>query len=68
MALVWVRPGDTICVEAKVTAKCFSASQPDRGQLNLDWKVLNQNHDIVMTMSSIELVRCGGAAQVHATR
>jgi hypothetical protein len=34
----------------------------------LDWKVLNQNHNIVMTMSSIELVRCGGAAQVHATR
>jgi acyl dehydratase len=70
-ALRWVhpvRPGDTIRVEANVTAKRLSASKPDRGLVNLDWKVLNQNHDIVMTMSSIQLVRCGGAGQVHATR
>lgn len=63
-ALRWirpVRPGDTVYVRATVTEKRRSRSQPDRGQFVLAWEVRNQREEIVMTMSSVQLIRCNPA-------
>lgn len=50
-----VRPGDTIRTEVIITDKRPSESKPDRGLLMLDWAILNQDDDIVMTLKSVQL-------------
>ena len=53
-----VRPGDTIRTEVLITSKRRSASKPDRGIILLDWKILNQNDETVMTLKSVQLTAC----------
>jgi acyl dehydratase len=59
--LMPVRPDDTIRVEVDITATRRSRSKPDRGLIDLDWRVLNQLNQVVTTMQSVQLVRCRGA-------
>ena len=56
--LVPVRPDDTIRVEVDFTATRRSRSKPDRGLIDLDWRVLNQSDQVVMTMQTVQLVSC----------
>jgi acyl dehydratase len=51
-----VRPDDTIRVHVSVTEKRPSKSKPDRGIVNLNWQVKNQDGVTVMTMQSIQLI------------
>ena len=44
-----VRPGDTLHVEAEVADSRPSGSKPDRGYTKIDYAVVNQNGDTVMT-------------------
>lgn len=53
--------GDTIHAEAAVSTARLT-SRPDRGVWTLDYRVLNQRQETVMTFSSSFLVRC---AQTH---
>jgi acyl dehydratase len=52
-----VRPGDTLTVQATVTAARRSRSKPDRGVINTFLEVLNQRNEVVMTMRPMNLVR-----------
>ncbi len=52
-----VRPGDTIHVEVTITDCRLSASKPDRGVIGMDWRLIDQNGETAMTMSSIQLLR-----------
>jgi acyl dehydratase len=52
-----VRPGDTIRTEVIITDMRESRSQADRGLLMLDWAILNQEGNTVMTMKSVQLTR-----------
>ena len=57
-ALRWVRPvrpGDTIKVKATVREKRPSKSKPDRGTLLMDYEVLNQLDEVVMTFTAIHI-------------
>lgn len=56
--LLPVRPGDTIAVTVEVTAMRRSRSKPDRGLIDLAWQVLNQAGELVMSMQSVQIVRC----------
>lgn len=56
--LLPVRPGDTIRVVVEVTAMRRSRSKPDRGLIDLDWQVLNQAEQTVMSMQTVQIVRC----------
>lgn len=49
-------PGDTIYVNARV-AEHLPTSRPERGRLRLDYEVVNQRDEVVMTFSSGFLVR-----------
>ena len=46
-----VRPGDTISGEVRIVNATPSASRPDRGTLELEWVVTNQDGTVVMTMT-----------------
>ena len=63
-ALRWVRPvrpGDTLRVAATVKEMRPSKSKPDRGTLLMDYEVLNQLDEAVMTFTAIHiLARKGG--------
>jgi len=52
-----VRPGDTIYTEAEVLEKRPSTSKPDRGTLRIAYKVVNQRHETVLTMTIVHIVR-----------
>ena len=52
-----VRPNDTIHVEVTISDCRLSASKPDRGVVGMDWQLLDQAGEIVMTMQSIQLLR-----------
>ena len=52
-----VRPGDTIHVVVTITDARPSRSKPDRGVVELDWQVLDQNDETAMTMRSIQLLK-----------
>ena len=51
-----VRPGDTLKVQARVKEKRASRSKPDRGTLIMDYEVLNQLHEVVMTFTAIHIL------------
>jgi acyl dehydratase len=51
-----VRPGDTLKVTATVTEMRPSRSKPDRGTLIMDYKVLNQLDEVVMTFTAIHIL------------
>ena len=52
-----VRPGDTIWSEVEVTDVRPSRSKPDRGIIVMEHRTLNQNDEIVMTLSCMHMLR-----------
>ena len=57
-----VRPGDTLAIRISVLEASRSRSKPDRGAVRAWVDVLNQNHEIVMSMKVTSLFRCRGTA------
>ena len=53
-----VRPGDELSIRVTVTEARRSSSKPDRGIVRSFIEVLNQNHDVVLSMSALNLLRC----------
>lgn len=51
-----VRPNDTIRTYTTITGMRTSDSKPDRGIINLEWDIKNQNELTVMSLKSIQLV------------
>ena len=51
-----VRPGDTLYTEAEVMEKRPSTSKPDRGTLRMAYKIVNQRHETVLTMTIIHII------------
>ena len=52
-----VRPGDTVRVVVTVVNRRISRSDPDRGIVRMDWEMLNQREEVVLTMSGPIFVR-----------
>ncbi len=52
-----VRPGDTLRVRARVLEQRPSRSRPDRGTAVLDYTVLNQRSETVMTFKITHILR-----------
>lgn len=52
-----VRPGDTIHVVVRIADARPSRSKPDRGIVLMDYRVVNQDGETVMTMRGIQLMR-----------
>jgi acyl dehydratase len=61
-----VRPGDTIVMQARVTAIKPSETRADRGYVTLLFEVFNQERERVMTYSCVEIVRRRGAVSSRA--
>lgn len=59
-----VRPGDTLHVEAEVTAVQPSRSKPDQGTAVIAYTVVNQRGDRVMTYRATHLLRRRPASAV----
>jgi acyl dehydratase len=53
-----VRPGDILSLRVTVLQTKRSRSKPDRGVLFSFIEVLNQNHDVVMSMKAVNLLLC----------
>lgn len=53
-----VRPGDELSIRVTVTEARRSNSKPDRGIVRSFIEVLNQNHEVVMSMSALNLLLC----------
>lgn len=61
--LRWLRPvfpGDTLRVETEVLSKKQSHSRPEMGSFQSQIRVYNQDNVLVMTMTSIGLIRVRG--------
>lgn len=52
-----VRPGDTVRTVVRVTDRRVSQSDPGRGIVHMDWEVLNQRDEVVMTMRGVSFIR-----------
>ncbi len=52
-----VRPGDTLRVEFEVVNKRPSASKPDRGILWMAYTCFNQQGEVVLTYTSMHMMR-----------
>ena len=52
-----VRPRDTLHVEAEVKTKRVSKSKPDRGILHMDYRVLDQSGDAVLSYTAIHIMK-----------
>jgi acyl dehydratase len=53
-----VRPGDELSIRVTVTEARRSNSKPDRGIVRSFIEVLNQNHEVVMSVSALNLLLC----------
>lgn len=53
-----VRPGDELSLRVTVTEARRSSSKPDRGIVRSFIEVLNQDHEVVMSMSALNLLLC----------
>ena len=51
-----VRPGDTLSLRVTVSETKRSRSKPDRGALFSFIEVINQKHDVVMSMKAVNLL------------
>jgi len=56
-----VRPGDELSVRVTVLEANRSRSKPDRGVVRSFVEVLNQNHEVVLTMNAVNLLLCRDA-------
>ena len=52
-----VRPGDTVRVVVRVAGRRLSRSRPDRGIVEMEWEMLNQRDEVVLTMRGPVFVR-----------
>jgi len=52
-----VYPGDTLHVRSKIADKTPSRSRPEMGSLRSEMTVTNQDDEVVMTFTSIVLIR-----------
>ena len=57
-----VRPGDELSIRVTVTEARRSTSKPDRGIVRSFIEVLNQNNEVVMSMSALNLLLCRNKA------
>ena len=57
-----VRPGDELSIRVTVTEARRSSSKPDRGIVRSFIEVLNQNNEVVMSMSALNLLLCRNKA------
>lgn len=55
-----VRPGDTLRAEGEVVSARASRSKPDRGIVQMRYRVFNQHDDVVMTVKTSSFVRRRG--------
>ena len=53
-----VRPGDSLGVTGTVSEVTPSTSRPDRGRIVIDYEVMNQSDEVVLTYSITHLLRC----------
>jgi acyl dehydratase len=53
-----VYPGDELTLRVTVIEATRSRSKPDRGIVRSDIQVLNQHHDVVMTMKALNFLSC----------
>lgn len=53
-----VRPGDTLRVRVEVKAAERSRSRPDRGNVTLRYRAMNQRGEEVMSVDMLHLVSC----------
>ena len=53
-----VRPGDVLDVNVHIVSTRKSASKPDRGIVNTDVTVVNQQGIVVMSMRAVNVVLC----------
>ena len=56
----WIKPvyaGDTLRVEAEVTAAKPSQSKPDRGFVDVQYNILNQNDVLVSSYHSTHMLK-----------
>lgn len=53
-----VRPGDELSLRVTVTEARRSNSKPDRGIVRSFIEVLNQNNEVVLSMSALNLLLC----------
>lgn len=51
-----VRPGDTIRMTARVADLIPSRSRPERGNVVMEWTVLNQREEAVMSFRSVQMI------------
>ena len=56
-----VRPGDTVRVVVTVVDRRMSKSNPDRGIVRMEWEMLNQHEEVVLSMHGPIFVRPGPA-------
>jgi len=61
-----VRPGDTVRVVVTVVDRRRSRSDPDRGIVQMDWEMLNQREEVVLTMRGPIFVRPRPAGDARA--
>jgi acyl dehydratase len=57
-----VRPGDTLSLRITVSETKRSRSKPDRGLVRSDVEAMNQKGEVVMTMKTLNFIRCRNAA------
>jgi acyl dehydratase len=57
-----VRPGDVLAVRVSILEVKRSRSKPDRGIVHSYIEVLNQDREIVMTVKTMNLLRCRAAS------
>lgn len=58
-----VRPGDELSLRVTVIEARRSNSKPDRGIVRSFIEVLNQNHEVVLSMSALNLLLCRTARE-----
>ena len=51
-----VRPDDELALRMRVLSRRRSESKPDRGVVEVEYEIENQNHDVVLSMSAKMLV------------
>ena len=57
-----VRPGDTLRVRVSIVDAKRSRSKPDRGLIRSRVEILNQDSDVVMSLTEMNLMRCRDTA------
>ena len=50
-----VRPGDTLTLKGRVLSAKASRSKPDRGSVDMSYKVFNQHGELAMTFQAVTM-------------